>query len=182
MKLRRVLNSIICFLLLAIVFTLAYTYQEPIRQTITSTVNELTSRKPIIPSENKNTRSFTFTTVTQTDNFEPTNLEDIKRIYYTVLNNGWDEFTFFCPSSYETCIDDVLSVANKSNYLEMVNYYVSPYNNYSFYNTTISTNGEVHITIDRVYTSSEIEHLPRAYCFCKFFLKRTGENRQGYCY
>ena len=159
MKLRRVLSSIVWLLICAILGAVIYKYNDKISKTIVETVNTVKKEKVIIPEEKYNSRTYEFETVKLTDNFEPHSLQDIKNIYYTVLNNGWEEFTFYCPSKYETCIDDVLQIANKSTYLEIINYYVSPYNIYSFYNTTVSTTGEVYLTIDKVYTNDEINYL-----------------------
>ena len=159
MKLRRVLLKIVFVLSFAIIGTVLYKYYDQISIKVQDTVKNVVRDKLVIPTEKKNSRNFDFETVHLTDNFEPHNLQDIKNIYYSVLNNGWDNFTFYCPSDYKGCIDDVLSIANKSTYLEIINYYVSPYNNYSYYSTTVSTKGEVFLRIDKVYTDDEIAYL-----------------------
>ena len=159
MKLRRVLLRIVYLLVLVILGVFVYRNRSQIETTIYTTVQNVVKEKLVIPEKIENNRTYDFATVHETDNFEPHNIQDIKDIYFTVLNNGWDSFTFYCPSDYTACIDDVLSIANKSTYLEIINYYVSPYNNYSFYNTTVSTNGEIYLTIDKVYTKGEIDYL-----------------------
>ena len=161
MRSTRVLLNIVYILITAIFVVLLVTYREEVTSTIHSTINEVLKEKVIIPSERYNTRSFTFETVRTTEDFEPNNLDELKNIYYTVLNNGWTNFTFYCPSDYKTCVDDTLKLANKSDYLEIINYYVSPYNNYSLYNTKVSTTGEVNLSVDKVYEDSEIEYLKK---------------------
>ncbi len=161
MRLTRVLLNIIYFLITAIFIFLIYIYREDIQNLVTSTVNDALKEKVIVPSESYNLRSFEFETVKNTTDFEPNNIDEIKNIYYTVLNNGWDKFTFYCPYEYTTCVDDVLAIANKSEYLETINYYVSPYNNYTLYNTTVSTTGEINLQIDKLYNESEIEYLKK---------------------
>lgn len=161
MRLTRVLSNIVCILITAIFIILLYVYKDNIQESITETVNIINKNKIIIPEEKYNIRDYTFDTVTSTEDFEPNNLQELKNIYYTVLNNGWDSFTFYCPVEYESCISDVLSIAKNSEYLELVNYYVSPYNNYTLYNTTVSTSGEVFLQIDKVYNDSEVEYLKK---------------------
>lgn len=161
MRLTRVLSNIVWILITAIFLLLLYVYKDNIQYSITETVNIINKKKIVIPEEKYNLRDYTFATVTPTEDFEPNNLQELKNIYYTVLNNGWDEFTFYCPIDYEDCISDVLSIAKNSDYLELVNYYVSPYNNYTLYNTTVSTDGEVYLQIDKVYNDSEVEYLKK---------------------
>ena len=66
-------------------------------------------------------RKYTYKTVHETDNFIPKNIDDLKNIYYTILNKGWDEFTFYCDKEYESCADDVRNIANDSEYINLIN-------------------------------------------------------------
>ena len=162
MKLRRVLLNIICILVAAILIVLMLTHKEEINVFVYSRVNEVLQNKVIIPDEKYNVRNYDYITVEEANSFEPANLDDIRKIYYTVLNNGWERFTFYCPAEYKGCIDDVLSIAkNTTIYLEINNYYVSPYNNYSLYNTTVSTSGEISISVDKLYSNEQIEYLKK---------------------
>ncbi len=162
MRLRRALINIIWILVAAILITLMLTHKEQINFFVHSTVKEVLQEKVIVPTESYNKRDFVFETVNETDNFEPHNIQDLRNIYYTVLNNGWENFTFYCPLDYKDCINDVLSIAkDKSVYLEINNYYVSPYNNYSLYNTTVSTSGEIYLSVDKLYSNEKIEYLKK---------------------
>jgi hypothetical protein len=68
-----------------------------------------------------------------TTDFSPKNKQDLLNIYYTVLNSGWEDFTFYC--SYEKCIRDVNELSTDTMLLSNLNSFVDPYNQYS----TIST-------------------------------------------
>ena len=48
-----------------------------------------------------------------TDNFYPENQQDILNIYYTIINSGVETATFYCPSSYESCMSDVIDIASQ---------------------------------------------------------------------
>ncbi len=82
-----------------------------------------------------------------TDNFIPNNKEELYNIYYTVLNNGWDTFTFYCPLEYTECYKDVNEIANDQKLLTLMNNFVSPYNTYVHYNTVISNENEIYLNI-----------------------------------
>ena len=86
-------------------------------------VRKYTRNHVVVPDYTKNHRLYRFKTFTETDNFEPHNMDDLKKIYYTVLNNGWDDFTFYCPDDYENCINDVKTIANtdKDQFITIIN-------------------------------------------------------------
>ena len=91
-----------------------------------------------------------------TNNFSPNNYQDILNIYYTVLNSGVSEFTFYCPSSYEECTDDIHKLANDQATLSDLNNYVHPYNGFSHIETEYDSFGRVTISILHAYTEEEI--------------------------
>ncbi len=102
---------------------------------------------------------YNFKTVKETYDFKPKNIEDIKNIYYTVLNNGWNDFVFYCPKEYENCINDVKSIADGNTYLSLLNNYVHPYNTYVKYNTLLVNNKEIHLSIEKLYSNDDIEYI-----------------------
>ncbi len=159
MKVTKILSNIVCILIIVIFVLLAFVYKDVIKENIDYTVREVLNEKVIVPEKTYNARKYDFIEMKNTTNFDPNNKDDLKNIYYTVLNNGWNEFTFYCNSKYPDCINDVFEIADKSPYLETINYYVSPYNNYTFYKTSVSTAGEVYLSIDKVYTESSINFL-----------------------
>ena len=124
-------------------------------------VRKYTRNHVVVPDYTKNHRLYRFKTFTETDNFEPHNMDDLKKIYYTVLNNGWDDFTFYCPDDYENCINDVKTIANtdKDQYITIINNYVSQYNSYKRYNTTIVEDDTVTLNVDKLYTDEEADRI-----------------------
>lgn len=114
----------------------------------------------IIPeNETQYNRKYAYKTLSETNNFEPKNIEDIKKIYYTVLNKGWKNFTFYCRSDYKNCVTDVKKVADDNDYISLLNNYVSPYNSYKKYNTLISGEKEISLSIEKVYSQDMIDVL-----------------------
>jgi len=81
----------------------------------------------IIPNSTVNDRNYNYLTYKSTNNFYPKSKEDIKQIYYTVINNGWDEFTFYCPYEYKTCEQDIKKLITDDDFIATLNNYVSTY-------------------------------------------------------
>lgn len=86
-----------------------------------------------------------------TTDFDPNNEQELLDIYYTVINSGWDEFTFYC--NYETCLEDVNRISTDTNLLSNINSFVSPFNQYDAVSTytTPLLNSKVRIVVTRTY-------------------------------
>ena len=101
-------------------------------------------------------RDYDFQYVKNTDNFIPTNPQDLINIYYTVINAGKSTFTFYCTDDYPECITDVKELANDQNKLSDINNYVHPYNGFSHIETEYDSLGRVTINIVRKYNATQI--------------------------
>lgn len=111
----------------------------------------------ITPTTLSNNRSYNFKTFKIVNDFEPNNINDLKNIFYTILNNGWNEFTFYCPYEYKECSSDIKNLTLDKNFIAILNNYVSPYNSFIHVNTFITDEKEIYIKIDKLYTEDEIK-------------------------
>lgn len=109
-----------------------------------------------IGEKNEYYRDYDFTFVKNTNNFSPSNYQDILDIYYTVINAGKSNFTFYCPKEYTSCIDDIKELANDQNTLSDINNYVHPYNGFSHIESEYDSLGRVTINIVKNYTKEDI--------------------------
>lgn len=116
--------------------------------------------KVSITDVNEYYRNYDFKFVQNISNKVPSNYQDLLNVYYTVINSGVDEFTFYCPrNEYENCIDDVENIANNQTLLSNINNYVHPYNSFSHIETEFDNLGKVTISIERHYSKSDIEKI-----------------------
>ena len=111
--------------------------------------------KLLIPSKlekNEYTRNYNFKYVSNTDNFLPNNKQDILNIYYTIINSGMDEFTFYCKRDYPNCINDVKDIIQNQEIVSNVNNYVHPFNSSAGNNLDIYKNyGKIVIKNKKIY-------------------------------
>ncbi len=114
---------------------------------------------PIIKESNNYKRDYKYISFDYNEDFVPLNRDDIINIYFNVLNNGWTEFTFYCPYEYTTCLYDVESVAFDNELLSKINNYVHPYNSFNNMNTKVSSSGEIVIEITPKYTNEKINEI-----------------------
>lgn len=102
-------------------------------------------------------RNYKYTFAELTDNFSPTSRQDLINIYYTVINAGKEEFTFFCPDEWKDCLTDVKYLANDQSTLSHINNFVHPFNGFKHIETEYDSVGKITIHIDKTYSKDEIK-------------------------
>ncbi len=115
--------------------------------------------KVIQKPKNAYTKKETFQFVQATDNFTPLSIHDLKNIFYSIVNNGWNEFTFYCPSEYVNCLDDVRTISQDQDLLTHLNNFVHPYNGFSNVKTTILETGDITVQIEYFYQKEQMEKI-----------------------
>ena len=152
------MKKLIYFFIIVIIFILTYHYKE----NILIYYNKYFESKYFVPTElenNEYSRSYNFKYVSITDNFFPNNKQDILNIYYTIINSGMDEFTFYCKKEYDNCLNDVKDVANNQTTISHINNFVHPYNGFKDLQTEIDSLGKITLKINKNYDKKMINIL-----------------------
>lgn len=113
----------------------------------------------IIPESNQYKRDYKYERFTNEEDYIPHSFNDIENIFYNILNNGWNEFVFYCPQDYEECTTDVETISSNEEIMGKISGYVSPYNSHQIINTTISSYGEIYINVTKKYSEEEINSI-----------------------
>jgi len=100
-----------------------------------------------------------FEFVSNTKNFTPFGKQDILNIFYTILNNGNETGTFYCPKEYKNCIDDVKNISKDKDLLTHLNNFLHPFKSFEKIKSDIYDTGEIQIKIDYIYKKEEINYL-----------------------
>ena len=108
---------------------------------------------------NEYTKNDDYLFVQRSSDYVPLGYQDILNIYFSIINNHWDTFTFYCPSEYQKCIDDVTKLSDSSLTLSSINNFVHPYNSFTNIKTSIDSNGEVIVKVSYLYTKDEIAYI-----------------------
>lgn len=113
----------------------------------------------VINKANKYYKIDDFKFVQNTNNFIVKNKDEFSNIIYTILNNGWNEFTFFCDYKYDTCIDDFNEFINDNSKIEAINNYIDPLNSYNSISFVADNLGKIKISITKNYNEKQIEEI-----------------------
>ena len=94
------------------------------------------------------------------DDFSINNYQDLLNAFYTILDSGEEEFTFYCSEDYEECIDDINKIVaaedTESDVIAELNNFVHPYNTYKNIVVTTNSQGKVTIKFEKIYTDEMI--------------------------
>ncbi len=149
------MKKVFYIIILLLMAYFAYSYRENIVVIYNEYFVPL-EKKVSILEKNKYYRDNNFNYVQNTDNFIPNNKQDILNIYYTVVNSGMKEFTFYCPNDYDNCIKDVNDLANDQNILSNINNFVHPFNSFKKLKTEVESTGKITLNIEKVYDDEMI--------------------------
>lgn len=145
------------FLLPIFLISILFVVYLNIDKITTEFANILDNKPEVVTYPTNNyTKNYEFKYVKQTNNFTPYSYQDLINIIYSILNNGWDNFTFYCPSEYKNCINDIKSISENKVLLTHINNYVHPFNSFKKIKTVYDSNGEVNIKITKLYSKEKI--------------------------
>ena len=142
--------------IMLIAFGLIFNYREDIMK---FTVSKLRNNNKTIQLTYKNeyTRKKDYQYIQITDNFNVTKKEQFLNIYYTIVDSGIDEFTFYCDDEYKECQDDINEFAEDQKTLSNINSFVHPYNSFTSIKTEFDSLNQIKVKIEKAYTKEQIE-------------------------
>ena len=152
-KIKNILYTILLMLIVYFVYINLDDITKDLKALIISK-NDLVIKEP-----NSYKVDYTFENFNYKVSYVPYNKEDLIDIYFNVLNNGYNEFTFYCPKEYKSCTKDVESIGNDSKLMSNINNYVHPYNSFKTIKTKVSSNNEITLEIQKKYSEEKINKI-----------------------
>lgn len=147
---KKFIIPLICYSLILIVLLNVDSISNFLTKTITN--NNILTIEP----GNEYTKDYNFLYLSNSIDYIPYSYGDLTSILYSVINQGWKEFTFYCPSEYKDCIEDISNLSKDDLILTHINNYVHPYNSFKTLKTSITESGEITVNINYLYSTSEI--------------------------
>ncbi len=148
---KRIFFTIIMLTLLLI----AITVHKPVSIYLANMLDN--QNKVVISNSNEYKRHYSFHYINPIDDYVPYSYQDLMDIIYNVLNNGWEQFVFYCPIEYVDCIKDIKDITKDNDILTHINNFVHPFNNFSKISTTVDSGGQITLDIQKLYTEKQIE-------------------------
>ena len=151
------MKRLITPIILCIILVVLAIYLKP----ITNKVANILENEPtvVIKPKNEYYRDLNFEFVKQTEDYTPYSYQELLNIIYSMLNNGWEKFTFYCPKEYSDCLDDIETISQDNVLLTHINNFVHPFNNFENIVTSYYESGEVSIEIEKLYSQDDIDRI-----------------------
>ncbi len=149
---KKYIIPLICYLFIILIIFNA--------KTITSFLSDTISNKPVltIPKGDIYAKKDDFLFVQNSKDYIPYSYQDLINIFYSVLNQGFEEFTFYCPTEYKECLNDYEKIMSSEELLTHINNYVHPYHTIKNpLHASHTESGEITIKIEYIYTKDDIE-------------------------
>lgn len=149
------MKKFIKFLILIVILGTTYYYRQEIN---TFYLEHFQPQKKNVTLNNKNQyyKDESYNYVQTTNDFLAKDKQHLLNIYYTIINSGIDQFTFYCSKEYENCLSDVVEIANNKTTLSNINSFVHPFNSFSNIETKYDTLGKITIKVNKSYTEEQI--------------------------
>lgn len=96
--------------------------------------------------------------IKETDDLLVKNKNDLYNVYFTAVNRGYDNLTFYCDKNYKTCMDDINKLDEENSSFSYINQLVKVFNSYSTIESTYF-NGRVDIKINKKYSDNDIKKI-----------------------
>lgn len=126
---------------------------------ITETINSYfySTQTVMLPEKNNYAKNQSYEYISVTDDFVPYNFQELLNIFYTILDRGYQNFTFYCPVEYQDCVNDVIKISDKNNkeVLTTLGNYVSPFNNFTLLRVKYDSAGEITVNVEYTYTDED---------------------------
>lgn len=148
------MKKIIYYLIFIIIIVFTVIYKDNIVGYVTNNIIKQEVREQLKYNEYAKKESYSYVKIS--DSFDVKNEEDIKNVFYTILDSGISNFSFYCDSDYDNCTNDVTKFFDDREKLSDINNFVHPYNSFKNIRISVTNYGKITIYINHVYDSNKI--------------------------
>lgn len=126
---------------------------------ITSYTAKLINTTPTVTIDDANEYAYNndFIYIQKSKDFVPYSKQDLLNILYSIFDNGYDTFTFYCPSEYSNCLKDLEEITKNQTIITDIGNYVHPFNNFTNLKVVTDSLGQVDIVVSKTYSEAMIE-------------------------
>ena len=144
----------ITIIVIVILFFIGYIHQGKIYKFYQDEI--LNVRENIKMNKNKYYKKQDYKYVQNTNDFIAKDKKHLVNIFYTIVNSGETEFTFYCHDSYKECNKDIVEFVKDKEKLSSLNNFVHPYNSFETLNANYDKFGKVTVNVNHIYSEEEI--------------------------
>lgn len=149
------MKKMIYYFIFLCLIVLAIIYREDITNYVTNNIIKQEKEQKIKLNEYAKKKDYEYVKIT--NDFTINNRNEIRDIFYTIIDSGMDNFSFYCDSDYKNCNDDVKEFFNDKDTLSHINNFVHPYNSFRNIKISVSNYGKITLDVSHIYTIDDVK-------------------------
>ena len=149
------MKKMIYYFIFLCLIVLAIIYREDITNYVTNNIIKQEKEQKLKLNEYAKKKDYEYVKIT--NDFTINNRNEIRDIFYTIVDSGMDNFSFYCDSDYKSCNDDVKEFFNDKDTLSHINNFVHPYNSFKNIKISVSNYGKITLDVSHIYTIDDVK-------------------------
>ena len=148
------MKKIITYTILLIIIIMVFIYRKDITNYVTNNIIKQEIKEELKFNEYSKKTNYEYVQIT--NDLTVNKKEEIKNIFYTILDSGVKSFSFYCDTEYKECDNDIKTFFNDKDILSNINNFVHPYNSFKNIRISVTNYGKITLDISHLYNQDEI--------------------------
>ena len=148
------MKKIITYTILLIMIFMVFIYRKDITNYVTNNIIKQEIKEELKFNEYSKKTNYEYVQIT--NDLTVNKKEEIKYIFYTILDSGVKSFSFYCDTEYKECDNDIKTFFNDKDILSNINNFVHPYNSFKNIRISVTNYGKITLDISHLYNQDEI--------------------------
>ena len=148
------MKKLIAYLIMLIIIILTFIYREEITNYVTNNIIKQEKQEELKYNDYAKKQDYKYVSIV--NDLKIKSKDEIKNIFYTVLDSGIDSYSIYCDSDYKNCTKDVEKFFNNKDTLSEINNFVHPYNSFKNIKISVTNYGKITLDITHIYNKDEI--------------------------
>ena len=148
------MKKLIAYLIMLVVIILTFIYRDEITNYVTNNIIKQEKQEELKYNDYARKQDYKYVSIA--NDLKINSKDEIKNVFYTILDSGIDSYSFYCDSDYKNCTKDVEHFFNDKDNLSEINNFVHPYNSFKNIKISVTNYGKITLNITHVYNKDEI--------------------------
>ena len=148
------MKKLIAYLIMLVVIILTFIYRDEITNYVTNNIIKQEKQEELKYNDYAKKQDYKYVSIV--NDLKINSKDEIKNIFYTILDSGIDSYSFYCDSDYKNCTKDVEQFFNDKDNLSEINNFVHPYNSFKNIKISVTNYGKITLDITHIYNKDEI--------------------------
>ena len=148
------MKKLIAYLIMLVIIILTFIYREEITNYVTNNIIKQEKQEELKYNDYAKKQDYKYVSIV--NDLKIKSKDEIKNIFYTVLDSGIDSYSIYCNSDYKNCTKDVEEFFNNKDNLSEINNFVHPYNSFKNIKISVTNYGKITLDITHIYNKDEI--------------------------